>query len=59
MRSKDTPELPSGVPRKPWHAPQCSRKTWSTPKFTTLEFSETRDGLVTSLSENSSGTVGS
>jgi hypothetical protein len=57
MQSKNTPEEPLNLPRKPWQAPQCVEKTWKTPKVTALEFRETKDGYLRFLPESSSGTM--
>ena len=59
MQSKNpSDELPAS-PRREWHAPQCRRKTWLTPKLTSIEFNETKGGILSHKTENSSGTLSS
>lgn len=52
-----TPKAPSEKPRKAWHAPQCTRKHWQTPRFVAIEFGETLSGIVAMKTENSTGTL--
>jgi hypothetical protein len=57
MQSTNFPDSPPKDPRKEWHAPKCRRKSWQTPKLTSLEFNDTKDGILPGRTENSSGTL--
>jgi hypothetical protein len=56
MQFKNTPEDPAIPSRKPWHTPQCTKKTWQTPNLTAIEFAETKGGYFSHVPEDSSGT---
>lgn len=37
---------------KTWHAPQCTKKAWQTPKVVAVPFGDTRTGTFHSIDEN-------
>jgi hypothetical protein len=57
MQPKIPPEEPPNPSRKEWRPPHCYRKSWQTPKFVSLEFSQTRGGDFAFVPETSSGSL--
>ena len=42
--------------KKPWHAPQCTKKNWQTPQVVAIDFARTGGGPVSSFPESENGT---